>query len=148
MQQNSHSAKTDTVRQSLDPEKRPGQWRTKDHGSPMTECNRSSGPTPTTNLSAATRKLVCALCAVVWLTPAASLAGPLSPVPKKAERSSHAPYSMGMCASCHKGKSKANPGPLKESVNKTCNRCHSELKKAISKARFKHAPFPSSTAGF
>ena len=82
--------------------------------------------------------MVCLACAA-WCAPDA-LAGPLKPVPSKSARSSHAPYSMGMCASCHVNKSKTNPGPVKKGASKTCNRCHSEMTKAVSKARFKHAP--------
>jgi predicted CXXCH cytochrome family protein len=71
-----------------------------------------------------------ALCAV--LTPSASRAGPLAPIPPAEAVSTHGPYEMGACVACHRevaGQKK--PGPVIKMTNDLCYDCHDEFKGSV-----------------
>lgn len=91
--------------------------------------------------SLALQLLCCGL--LLGLLPGTAWAGPLAPVPKRQAKSTHAPYGMGMCKSCHKGGSKKRPGKLKGPIHKVCYKCHNEMQATVTKTRFKHAPVQS-----
>jgi predicted CXXCH cytochrome family protein len=52
----------------------------------------------------------------------------LAPIPKEEAISSHSPYEMGACETCHQRHEAANPGPALKVSNDLCYECHDEFK--------------------
>ena len=52
----------------------------------------------------------------------------LAPIPKEEAVSSHSPYEMGACETCHQRHDAANPGPALKVTNELCFECHDEFK--------------------
>src|SRR5512138_3143734 len=62
-------------------------------------------------------------------TPAiAAEPGRLAPIPKEEAVSTHGPYEMGACETCHQRHDPANPGPALKISNDLCFECHDEFK--------------------
>ncbi len=51
----------------------------------------------------------------------------LAPIPRDQAVSSHGPFAMGACETCHARRDPRNPGPASIS-NDTCFECHDEFK--------------------
>jgi predicted CXXCH cytochrome family protein len=51
----------------------------------------------------------------------------LAPIPRDQARSSHGPYEMGACDTCHARNDPRNPGPA-STTNDSCFECHDEFK--------------------
>lgn len=69
----------------------------------------------------------------------------LAPVPKADAVSTHGPYEMGACETCHQRSDPANPGPALEVTNALCFECHEEFK-GTTPVRMEHALHPSTPA--
>lgn len=54
--------------------------------------------------------------------------GRLAPIPKEQALSSHGPFEMGACETCHQRHDAANPGPALKVSNDLCYECHDEFK--------------------
>jgi predicted CXXCH cytochrome family protein len=52
----------------------------------------------------------------------------LAPIPKEEAVSTHGPYEMGACETCHQRHDAANPGPALKVSNDLCYECHDEFK--------------------
>jgi predicted CXXCH cytochrome family protein len=52
----------------------------------------------------------------------------LAPIPKAEAVSSHGPYEMGACETCHQRHDASNPGPALKVTNDLCFECHDEFK--------------------
>lgn len=55
-------------------------------------------------------------------------AGQLAPVPKGEAVSSHGPYEMGDCETCHERRDPADPGAALKASNDLCFECHDEFR--------------------
>ncbi|HTN53704.1 MAG TPA: cytochrome c3 family protein [Anaeromyxobacter sp.] len=79
-------------------------------------------------------RLVTVALAASLAAASAQAADPrLAPLPKDQAVSSHSPYEMGACDTCHARKDPRDPGPA-SITNDTCFGCHDEFK---GKARVK-----------
>lgn len=68
------------------------------------------------------------LClALALAAPAGAADSRLAPIPKDQAVSSHGPYEMGACETCHARNDAKNPGPAAV-TNDTCYGCHDEFK--------------------
>ncbi len=54
----------------------------------------------------------------------------LAPIPKEQAISTHGPYEMGACETCHQRHDAADPGPALKVSNDLCFECHDEFKGA------------------
>ena len=54
----------------------------------------------------------------------------LAPIPNAEAVSTHGPYEMGACETCHQRHDAANPGPVVKISNELCFECHDEFKGA------------------
>ena len=62
----------------------------------------------------------------------AAAGGPLAPLPPKEALSTHAPFEMGVCDACHKGKSVGDkPGQIVKKTNTLCFDCHDDYAKPM-----------------
>ncbi len=52
----------------------------------------------------------------------------LAPIPKAEATSSHGPYEMGACDTCHQRRDPANPGAALKVSNDLCYECHDEFR--------------------
>ncbi|HET8538348.1 MAG TPA: cytochrome c3 family protein [Anaeromyxobacter sp.] len=52
----------------------------------------------------------------------------LAPIPREQAISTHGPYEMGACETCHQRHDAANPGPALKISNDLCYECHDEFK--------------------
>ncbi len=52
----------------------------------------------------------------------------LAPIPKAEAASSHGPYEMGACETCHQRHDSENPGAAVKVSNDLCYDCHDEFK--------------------
>lgn len=52
----------------------------------------------------------------------------LAPIPKEEAVSTHGPFEMGACETCHQRHDPANPGPALKVSNDLCYECHDEFK--------------------
>lgn len=52
----------------------------------------------------------------------------LAPIPNAEAASTHGPYEMGACETCHQRHDAANPGPALKVTNDLCFECHDEFK--------------------
>ncbi len=52
----------------------------------------------------------------------------LAPIPKVEAVSSHGPFEMGACETCHQRHDADNPGPALKISNDLCYECHDEFK--------------------
>ena len=52
----------------------------------------------------------------------------LAPIPKEEAASTHGPYEMGACETCHQRHDAANPGAALKVSNDLCFECHDEFK--------------------
>ena len=52
----------------------------------------------------------------------------LAPIPNAEAASTHGPYEMGACETCHQRHDAANPGPALKVTNELCFECHDEFK--------------------
>jgi predicted CXXCH cytochrome family protein len=55
-------------------------------------------------------------------------AGRLAPVPTSEATSTHGPYEMGACETCHQRHDPKNPGPAMKVSNELCFDCHDEFR--------------------
>lgn len=51
----------------------------------------------------------------------------LAPVPKTEATSTHGPYEMGACGTCHERQDAGDPGPAPRASNDLCFECHDEF---------------------
>ncbi len=71
---------------------------------------------------------VLALCAV-----AVRAENPrLAPIPKAEAVSTHGPFEMGACETCHQRHDAADPGPALKVSNDLCYECHDEFRGSAS----------------
>ena len=62
----------------------------------------------------------------------AAAAGPLAPLEPKEALSTHAPFEMGVCEACHKGKPvDGQPGLIVKKTNALCFDCHDDYAKPM-----------------
>jgi predicted CXXCH cytochrome family protein len=52
----------------------------------------------------------------------------LAPIPESDAKSSHGPYQMGACETCHQRHDAKNPGPAIKVSNDLCFDCHDEFR--------------------
>ncbi len=52
----------------------------------------------------------------------------LAPIPKAQALSTHGPYEMGACETCHQRHDPDNPGPALKVSNDLCYECHEDFK--------------------
>ena len=60
--------------------------------------------------------------------PARAARSRLAPIPEAEARSTHGPYQMGACETCHERHEAANPGPAVKVSNDLCYDCHDEFR--------------------
>lgn len=69
-----------------------------------------------------------ALAAVVLATaPARAENKRLAPIPKEEAVSTHGPFEMGACDTCHQRADPGNPGAAVKVTNELCTDCHDEF---------------------
>lgn len=51
----------------------------------------------------------------------------LAPIPRTEATSTHGPYEMGACDTCHQRQDPANPGAAVKATNDLCTDCHEEF---------------------
>jgi len=52
----------------------------------------------------------------------------LAPIPREQAVSTHGPYEMGACETCHQRHEAENPGPALKVSNDLCFECHDEFR--------------------
>jgi predicted CXXCH cytochrome family protein len=52
----------------------------------------------------------------------------LAPIPAKQAASTHGPYEMGACDTCHQRRNPRNPGPAVRVTSELCFDCHDEFR--------------------
>jgi predicted CXXCH cytochrome family protein len=52
----------------------------------------------------------------------------LAPIPRAEALSTHGPYEMGACETCHQRHDAKDPGPALKVTNELCYECHEEFK--------------------
>lgn len=67
-------------------------------------------------------------CALATAVVARAQGGRLAPVPRQDAVSTHGPYEMGACETCHQRHDAANPGAALKVSNDLCFECHDEFK--------------------
>lgn len=73
--------------------------------------------------------LVSLACVVVLTAGAAGAAGGrLAPVPRTEAASTHGPFEMGACDTCHERSDPANPGAALGATADLCFECHDEFR--------------------
>jgi predicted CXXCH cytochrome family protein len=55
----------------------------------------------------------------------------LAPIPEEEAISTHGPYEMGDCKSCHVGSEGPNPGKLRRAAPDLCFDCHEEFQAPV-----------------
>ena len=69
----------------------------------------------------------------------------LAPIPNAEATSTHGPYEMGACETCHQRHDAANPGPALKVTNDLCFECHDEFK-GTSPVKMESAVHPTTKA--
>ncbi len=77
-----------------------------------------------------TRLASLSIACAVLLGGGAALAGgnPLAPIPRTQAASTHGPFEMGACETCHERRDRRNPGAALRASNDLCFECHEEFK--------------------
>jgi predicted CXXCH cytochrome family protein len=78
----------------------------------------------------------------VALAPAARAeGGPLAPISRERALSTHTPFEVGACETCHERRDPASPGAVVAASNDLCFECHDEFK-ASAPVRMERAVHP------
>ncbi len=90
---------------------------------------------------------LAAACAVALVAGAAVRAGEnrLAPIPPREATSTHGPYEMGACETCHERHDARNPGAALKVSNDLCFECHDEFKSGTP-VKMESAVHPSTKA--
>lgn len=62
--------------------------------------------------------------------PARAIANRLAPIPEREAKSTHGPFQMGACDTCHQRNDPRNPGAAVKVSNDLCFDCHDEFRGA------------------
>ena len=90
-----------------------------------------------------TAMLVALVLPLLASTPAR--AARLAPVPRAEAASTHGPFEMGACDTCHQRGDAADPGPALEVTNDLCYGCHDEFR-ATARVRMDRTVHPDGKA--
>jgi predicted CXXCH cytochrome family protein len=85
------------------------------------------------------------LCALVLGAVSARAESPLAPIPRAEAASTHGPYEMGACDTCHERRDAGNPGAALNVSNDLCFECHDEFK-GSAPVRMERALHPAAKA--
>lgn len=76
-------------------------------------------------------RALAALAALAFVAAGATIARAenkrLAPVPRTEAASTHGPYEMGACDTCHQRPDPRNPGAAVKMTNELCTDCHDEF---------------------
>ncbi len=86
-----------------------------------------------------------ALALAAAAAPAAPAAR-LAPVPAEEAASTHGPFAMGACETCHERHDAKDPGPARKASDELCFGCHDEFKGSAA-VRIDAALHPADRAG-
>jgi predicted CXXCH cytochrome family protein len=78
------------------------------------------------------RAAALAAAAMLALAPHARAGNALAPIPRAEAASTHGPYEMGACETCHQRHDADNPGAAVKASNDLCYDCHDEFKGSAS----------------
>ncbi len=90
------------------------------------------------------RVLLAPLLTLALAAPAARAESRLAPIPREQAASTHGPFEMGACETCHQRADPRNPGPASTS-NDTCFECHDEFRGGA-RVKMEKAVHPPTTA--
>jgi predicted CXXCH cytochrome family protein len=86
-----------------------------------------------------------AACALAIAPSARAGGGPLAPVPREQALSTHSPFEVGACETCHERRDPASPGAVVAVSNDLCFDCHDEFK-GSAPVRMERAVHPDARA--